>query len=314
MKTDILILSSLYDFSTDLITQSLEKEKVSYLRLNKESFSDYRISLDPINIKMVVNIAEKKYVFDSGLKSILYRQPVFLRNTPNKKLSIDEQLYKSQWMAFLRSLLIFSQARWMNNPVDTYLSETKAFQLMLAKKLGFLLPKTLIGNNLEKFKTFKNEVIIKSLDTVLLIEKDDCLFTYSSLLDIHKIKEEEIYNVPLTVQEYIFPKIDIRVTIVGNYIFSVKITSKNQGIKEDWRTKSRDELEYTDIILPDDLIEKCFLLMKSLRLNFGAIDLIKQDNKYFFIEINPTGEWGWLVDERRRIDKVIANWLIGNDL
>ena len=54
--------------------------------------------------------------------------------------------------------------------------------------------------------------------------------------------------------------------------------------------------------------------MKSLRLNFGAIDLIKQDNKYFFIEINPTGEWGWLVDERRRIDKVIANWLIGNDL
>jgi glutathione synthase/RimK-type ligase-like ATP-grasp enzyme len=29
-------------------------------------------------------------------------------------------------------------------------------------------------------------------------------------------------------------------------------------------------------------------------LNFGAIDLIFHNNEYYFIEINPTGEWSWL--------------------
>lgn len=310
MKTDILILSSLYDFSTDLITQSLEKENVSYLRLNKECFSNYRISLDPINITMIVNIEEQQYIINSDLKSILYRQPVFLRNTPGQKLSVDEQLQRSQWMAFLRSLLIFTDARWMNNPVDTYLSETKAFQLMLAQKLGFIVPKTLMGNHLEAFKCFEKQVIIKSLDTVLLMEEDDCLFTYSSLSDIQNLKEDEIFSAPLTVQDYISPKIDIRVTIIGTNIFAVKITSGKKGIDEDWRTINRDVLEYTDITLPNELTEKCFALMASLKLNFGAIDLIQKNDEYYFIEINPTGEWGWLVDEKRRIDNAITNWLM----
>jgi glutathione synthase/RimK-type ligase-like ATP-grasp enzyme len=34
--------------------------------------------------------------------------------------------------------------------------------------------------------------------------------------------------------------------------------------------------------------------MNSLNLKFGGIDLIFCDGKYYFIEVNPTGEWGWL--------------------
>ena len=36
--------------------------------------------------------------------------------------------------------------------------------------------------------------------------------------------------------------------------------------------------------------------MNKLQLNFGGIDFALVDDKYYFIEVNPTGEWAWLED------------------
>lgn len=309
MIVDILILSSIYDFSTDLITQALEKRGANYLRLNKENFSEYRITLIPDDVLMKVEGPVGSFTIDDRVLSVFYRQPVFLRNTPGESLSLNEQLKRSQWMAFLRSLSIFKHAKWMNWPESTYLAETKAYQLMQAHKLGFNIPKTKIGNNAKEFQAFTGEVIIKSLDTVLLREGDDSFFTYSTVKQPQKLQDKEIYEVPLTVQEYIFPKTDIRVTVVGDNVFALKITSNGKSIGEDWRVISRDKVEYTDIELPCNVKSSCQRLVKDLGLNFGAIDLIESNGRYVFIEINPTGEWGWIVTPERRIDTCISEWL-----
>ncbi|PTD76711.1 RimK-like protein, partial [Klebsiella pneumoniae] len=49
--------------------------------------------------------------------------------------------------------------------------------------------------------------------------------------------------------------------------------------------------------------------VKLLGLNYGAIDFIKTKDEYIFIEINPTGEWGWLSNDKREIDYDIAKKL-----
>lgn len=312
MIVDILILSSIFDFSTDLVTQDLEKRGLRYLRLNKENLNEYRITLIPDEVLMKVECVEGTFTVDANVHSVWFRQPIFLRNTPGDTLTVKEQLIRSQWMGFLRSLSIFEDAMWMNWPESTYLSETKAFQLMKAHKLGFCIPKTKIGNNVQEFNRFNNDVIIKSLDTVLLREGDDCLFTYSTIEKPNKLRDEEVYEAPLTVQEYISPKTDIRVTVIGNKLFAVKITSEGAGIKEDWRVLNKDKIEYTDIDLPVEVNHLCFRLVKELGLNFGAIDFIESNGKYIFIEINPTGEWGWIVTPERRIDTCIADWLSGD--
>ena len=46
--------------------------------------------------------------------------------------------------------------------------------------------------------------------------------------------------------------------------------------------------------LPVDVEAAIYKLMKKLNLNFGGIDLAIVNEKYYFIEVNPTGEWGWL--------------------
>lgn len=311
MIVDILILSSIYDFSTDLVTQELEKSGVNYLRLNKESFSDYRVTIIPEDVLMRIEGPCGAFTVNDGIISVYYRQPIFLRNTPGASLSLKEQLVRSQWMAFLRSLSIFKNARWMNWPESTYLAETKAYQLMIAHELGLNIPKTRIGNNVKEFQAFSGEIIIKSLDTVLLREGNDSLFTYSTVKQPHRLRDDEIYEAPLTVQEYLFPKTDIRVTVIGENLFAVKITNNGKSIEEDWRIISREKIEYTDITLPPEVKYSCQRLVNKLGLNFGAIDLIESNGKYIFIEINPTGEWGWIVTPERRIDSCIAQWLVG---
>ena len=311
MIIDVLIVSSIYDFSTDLVVQELEKRDVGYFRLNKENFENYRLTID-IQEKTLEILADGiVYEVNNSLKSIYFRQPIFLRNTPSTGLKISEQLSRSQWMGFLRSLVIFDKARWINRPEATYLAETKAYQLAVAIDIGFKIPKTLIGNNASRFQKFGSRVIIKSLDTILLREADDCLFTYSTIKNSSELIDENVSSAPLTVQNYVSSKVDIRVTVVGSKLVAVKITSGGSGIEEDWRITDRSKIEYAEILLPTDIIDKCLDLIGKLNLSFGAIDLLLSNDEYTFIEINPTGEWGWLVNPQRRFDIDIANWLEG---
>lgn len=309
MNVDVLVISSIYDFSTDLVVQELEKRKVSYFRLNKENFSDYRVTIDIQNKLLEILVDGNSYIVSDTTNSVYYRQPIFLRNTPNQSLSIDEQLISSQWMGFLRSLTIFDKAKWLNPPESTYLGETKAYQLSIAREIGFNIPTTLIGNNAARFKELGSNLIIKSLDTILLKENNDCLFTYSTVKNSIELNDGNVAAVPFTAQEYISPKIDVRVTVIGNVINAVKITKAGVGIEEDWRTVEREKIEYTDIMLPNEIEQYCFDLLSRLKLNFGAIDLIIRNDEYIFIEINPTGEWGWLTSTERKFDKYLADWL-----
>ena len=310
MIVDVLIVSSIYDFSTDLVVQELEKRGVNYFRLNREDFTTYRSTIDIENKLLEVIANGASYKVTSATKSIYYRQPVFLRNTPSDSLTIDEQLSRSQWMGFLRSLVIFEQATWLNRPEATYLAETKAYQLIVAKDIGFKIPTTLIGNDANKFQKFEHKIIVKSLDTILLRESNDCLFTYSTIKKPSELNDENVASAPLTVQEYVTHKTDIRVTVIGDKLAAIMITTEGNGIEEDWRTVDRDLVEYTEIELPQEIINHCFQLLRKLKLNFGAIDLLLSNGEFIFVEINPTGEWGWLVNSERRFDVDIVSWLI----
>lgn len=308
MSGTCLIISSIYDFSVDLVIQELEERNADYLRINKESLSQYAININPV--KKELNISGKGINRKiTKVKSIWFRQAVFLRNTPSKSLSLEEQLSRSQWSAFLRSLMLFEDSFWMNWPASTYAAESKPYQLMIASEVGFKVPETEIGNSFINSKITDSKVIVKSLDTVLLQDGDDCLFTYTSDVEPSELIKDHIGSAPLTVQHYINQKTDIRVTIIGDEIFAVKITSNGAGIDHDWRLTQRELIEYTDISLPDNLVASCRLFMKRLNLRFGAIDFIESNGEYYFIEINPTGEWGWLSNESRKIEKNIADTL-----
>lgn len=307
----VLIFSSSIDYSTDLICIELEKRNISYLRINRDQFHKFNIILDIDKPKLQIEFNKKIYFFNNEeFNSIYFRAPVFLR-TINKLYSLNEQLYKTQWNAFLRNLIIFDKVRWLNNPVYTYRAENKMYQLLEAKRNGLFIPKTVVANTIIGLENEKNYVI-KSIDTALFNMDEKEIFTYSNTLSGRDIKssKSDFSNAPVFIQEYIENKIDIRVTYVFGKMYAIKILNNGKGISCDWRTIKKENLEYSTCRIPLDIENKLKLLMSSLKLNFGGIDLIESNDQFYFIEVNPTGEWGWIVGNTDyRIDKSIVDFL-----
>lgn len=73
-------------------------------------------------------------------------------------------------------------------------------------------------------------------------------------------------------------------------MFTVEIQSSD---KVDWR-KTTANVQYTKASLPANLINLCFKLMETLNIQFGAFDFIYRDGIYYFLEVNPNGQWLWL--------------------
>lgn len=155
--------------------------------------------------------------------------------------------------------------------------------------------------------------IVKSLDTALFfdIENNKEMFTYSNVVTGAELQEYDLTSAPIFIQEFLNPKIDCRVTYVQGKLFPVKILQNGQGMYGDWRMR-KDELEYISFQLPLYVEKAIHELMKKLDLNFGGIDLAFIAGKYYFIEVNPTGEWGWLeVKTGVSISKAIEGALAG---
>ena len=307
-KIDILIISTKYDFSTDYICIELNKRNCNYLRINRDEFDKYKIIFN-INIyRLEININNKIYCIDDNLKSVYYRAPTYFRETYLKEFSTEEQLYNSQWMSFVRNLTFFENAKWINKPNDTYKAENKLIQLRYAHDLKFLIPHTTVTNN-NNF-TFDNTKAIKSIDTAIFTVNGKEAFFYTNILESDEYNKFDISLCPIMIQENLQPKIDYRVTVVGEKIYAVKIVVNNQGIDGDWR-KQKENISFVPTVLPRDIELKCIQLLKKFHLIFGGIDLVYCKNNFYFIEINPTGEWAWLVDKAgQKIYEGICDCLI----
>lgn len=309
-----LVVSSTIDYSSDLICYELEKRGHSYLRINRDRFASYEIiySLEENKLEILINNQTYK-IAPENLESVYFRAPVFLRT--GKPYVLEEQLYRSQWSAFIRNLIVFDTARWLNHPVSTYQAENKLFQLKLAKEQGLEVPTTFTGNAIPKEINIDRSFIVKSLDTALFYENGSEMFTYSNIVKGHELMNSELQYAPVIIQECLEKKTDIRVTVIGNRLFAVSILKDGHRIDGDWRQTSSEELNYIPIDLPSEIKQKILSLMKELNLAFGGVDLALVDGKYYFIEVNPTGEWGWLVSTTSLpIDKAIVDWLEGGGL
>lgn len=306
-----LIISNSLDFTTDYVCYELQRRSQSYLRLNRDKFRDYRITINLSNGIMNIWIENQKFnIREATLKSVYFRAPVFLRDSYKGSISLEEQLYRSQWSSFIRNLIYFENVLWMNNPVSTYKAENKILQLKYASEVGFDIPKTVITNDEQIKIADSDNHIVKSLDTALFRKSDKEMFVYSNVIKGIELKKGSLKEAPIILQEYIYPKIDLRVTIIGKEVKAVKIIKENEGIDGDWR-RCKDDVEFIPYELPEDVVKKSIELVKKLNLSFGAIDLAYHNSKYYFIEINPTGEWAWLVETaNQRIDVDIVNMLI----
>jgi glutathione synthase/RimK-type ligase-like ATP-grasp enzyme len=116
-------------------------------------------------------------------------------------------------------------------------------------------------------------------------------------------------------QELIPKALELRVTIVGNQVFSAAVDSQKSDVSQfDWREDGDGLInDWEPYALPQSIQRKLLALMDSLGLDYGAIDLIlTPDGRYVFLEINPAGEFFWLeMQPGLAISGAVADVLVG---
>ena len=304
----ILLICSRYDFSVDYVVAQLRRKGVGYFRLNTEDLPVLSITLDPVTRLLDVQDNEHHWRFSPAtLRSVYFRRPVFLREFGAAR-PIRERFSRPQWAAFERSLALFSDAHWVNAPSATYGAESKPHQLALASECGFSVPRTIVGNSVAESSRIDSDILaLKSLDVVYIEDEATQTFAYTQILNRAAIGPGD-HSAPAIYQEALEPKLDLRVTVVGEQVFSASIVDRTgESVSGDWRVQ-KEALRFLPHTLPQDIEQQCLMLTHKLGLSFGGIDLALRDGQYYFIEINPTGEWSWLVDSAGlEIDAAIAD-------
>lgn len=199
-------------------------------------------------------------------------------------------------------------------------ASNKALQLRVARECGLLIPATLTTNKLAEARRFREacdgKVISKMLSSFAVHDeagREQVVFT-------NRFTEEDMAALdnldlcPITLQEEIPKRLELRATVVGGKVFCASVDSAAMdGADVDWRRRG---LALCDAWMPYELpaaVRDGLLAMtRTLGLHYGAADLIVHpDGRYLFLEVNPAGEFFWL-DGMLPLTDALADLLAGN--
>ncbi|MDD2466750.1 MAG: hypothetical protein PHI97_22355 [Desulfobulbus sp.] len=301
----ILILSNKWDLTVDFVVMELQSKGHEFLRLNTEDLISEKATINLPDFQITISKNGRIYDLLRDVTVIWNRRPGkpfdFVPNDERPSLAV-QRFVNDQWYSWLEALQLIPEVTWINHPVNNDAMESKVRQLYLASKIGFSVPQTVVTNDPAIINTninkYNGRAIAKALYSPLIEEPNQDFFIFANEISSNNIENidtiEQIKLSPCIIQEPILPKIDYRVTVIGDAVIAAKIITNDESIIEcDWRTQ-KDGLGFYPCKLPASIESLCRSYVKESGLSFGAIDLVEQDGKFIFLEINPNGEWGWL--------------------
>ncbi|PCH69506.1 MAG: MvdD family ATP-grasp ribosomal peptide maturase [Bacteroidetes bacterium] len=323
MKKVLIVTFSEDNECIDMVSDAIKSKGGEVIRFDTDLYpSEYSLSLQYINGKWsnILNTKDSSYGLDD-LEAVWYRRLRIgdsMKGQMEKKYlgpSLEES--KRTFLGMLNSLDVFH--------FDSYLkirhAEIKQLQLKVAENLGLKIPKTLITNNAGDVREFNKQcvdgLITKMQSSFAIYEGEDEHVVFTNVLSDEDLKNlDDIQSCPMQFQEKIEKKLELRVTVIGDKIFSAAIDSqKSELSKDDWRKQGLELInDWEEYALPDDIQEKLLKFMDYFKVNYGAADFIlTPDDELYFLESNPAGEFFWLerTNPHFPLSDAIANVLLG---
>ncbi len=295
----ILIVTRKDDVHADLVAMELEKLGVPFFRLNTEAIYEYEIALT-LDGAELLHIASRRRMDTNNISAVYLRR----RSIPDLPIDSEyESFVHSEWKSFLKNLWVsMRNARWVSNPEAIEVASNKLAQLKVAQEIGLTIPPTLMTNSQDEVRAFNGKfgsdgLVYKALNSGE-ISRDSGEVIYTQILDtalLDSSYSDEFRLAPGIFQPCIKKLYEVRVTVIGKSAFSAKIDSQvNAKTCIDWRHYDDGIIGHTAYNLPEAIEAKCIEIVERFGLKFGAIDLIKNDEGYTFLEINANGQWAWI--------------------
>lgn len=196
-----------------------------------------------------------------------------------------------EWHEALNGTYQLLACPWMNHPVRNEVASRKALQLVVASRLGFRTPRTLMTSDPDRARTFieregLGNVVHKTFAATHQVWRETRLVDAADLDVLDSLR-----YAPVIFQEYVPATADLRVTIVGDEIFPMGIDARGTDYEVDFRV-SMQQAATSVMELPSAVERGLRTLMTRLGLAYGAVDLRRtEDGDHVFLEINPAGEF-----------------------
>lgn len=305
----ILVVTSKDDLTSDYLIQRIVERGLSVFRFNTEDLLtafDIRISMTLGGADFTLwDKTRNARLCSSDITGAYFRKPK--HPTADWELPEDERAFCERELSeTLRSLWrLVPRERWLNSPENLFLASNKVKQLEIARQVGFRIPSTLISSRSSDLLEFANrnrdDLIAKSVKNGVLVDGSNVNFILTTIVastDYAAIAACETM-VPTTIQPRLHKKCDLRITVVGNSVFSVAIHSQEHASTAvDWRswgTVTEVDLVQTAFPLPKVVADNCIEINRRFGLNFSCIDMVlTSEGDFYFLEINANGQWAWI--------------------
>lgn len=315
----ILFLTHSADFYVpELLAERFNQKGFECLRLNTDEFpSRYQLTYQKNSTLQTTLSINNKTICLDRVQGVILRK--YWGPKINDGVSSEYRVAcKNESQACLEGILnTLSQSVPFIDPLELIKNASnKITQLQTASNLGIDIPSTIVTNNPTDLYTFyhshKGRIVTKMMTALSSSMTGSSFFVSTSkVLPEHLENASLLEYCPMIFQEEIEKSYELRVIYVGGKFYIGKIQA-NTPYATDSRLLHKEQFKWASYQLPRRIEEQLKSLMQHLNLQFGAIDIIKGVNeRYLFLEVNPTGEWGMLErDLNLPISEAIANLMI----
>lgn len=307
MQKKVLVLTQEFDPHVPPVALALHKRDVEVLRFDLRDFPEHveltaRIGPDhpwqgPLSYDGRVHDL-------SQLRSVWYRRPKQYE-APKAYIPPVRVFLNTENLRGLVGVLQQGPT-WVSRRESIQYAEYKLAQLAAAQALGLSIPRTLITNSPGAVKAFAEEcngaIISKAIargaidpEGVYLTGPNpkNCLYT-NTVQPEHLEHVEGVRVCAHLFQQAIPKKMDLRIVVIGQRLFTIGIHGHTEHVALDWR-RDYSSLTYSIEKLPQEVEQKMFQLVAYFGLHYSSADVIlTPEGEYIFIELNPNGQFYFL--------------------
>jgi ATP-GRASP peptide maturase of grasp-with-spasm system len=298
----ILLLSYSGDVNMDYVITWLNKFNHAYLRINADEIFDKQIFISVHDNVLKIN---NQQININAIHSIWYRKfGRFVQSAYYKKIKDfmsgnDLQQISREYYTLLNTIVsMLKRKNWLTPPYTVSLNKMDV--LFLAKECGLNIPKSYVLSDKKDIYCVQQQnkgitYISKSIYEPYFIHQTDGFFSMFTK-EIGRIGKLPATFFPSLIQEKIEKEYELRIFYLDKQFYSMAIFSQsNTQTEMDFRKIDiKNPNRRVPYLLPKEEQDKLLSLLEYINLNCCSIDMIKSknDGKYYFLEINPTGEFG----------------------
>jgi glutathione synthase/RimK-type ligase-like ATP-grasp enzyme len=310
----ILIVTHSKDLGADFVIRHLRALGGAYLRLDTDKLGTSECFFGS-NSEPELHV-KGRLIRKSEVKAIWARRfalPEILAQVKPDYADFVKRELATVMDAFLEGAPEVFQ---INTSSADRIAGNRILQSQRAERIGFSVPDSLVTQNAEDAGAFLDrhaEAVCKALSFGRLSSTAGAeLVAYTSVAP-RDLPLDGLAQCPALFQQKVSKRFDWRITTVGDRAFSARATVDPESPYVDWREEdSGTQFEAAEP--PPAIVEWLLQLARDSGIVYGAHDLIEsEDGKFYFLETNPAGQWGWLeLTLGLQIGRAIADTLMAH--